>query len=91
MLLAKVTGNVISTQKDQTLKGQKLLLINYIDLENNYIGQNDTIVIDLCGAGIGETVLVVDEGDAVQQILGHADSPVNKMIIGIVDNIQIEQ
>lgn len=91
MLLAKVTGNVVATQKDNTLVGFKLLLINYIDLDGNFIGDDDTVVIDLIGAGVGDTVLVVDEGDAVQQILGHANSPVNKMIIGIVDNYQVEK
>ncbi|HOJ37377.1 MAG TPA: EutN/CcmL family microcompartment protein [Ignavibacteriales bacterium] len=91
MLLAKVTGNVVATQKDATLVGYKLLLITYVDLEGNFIGECDTVVIDLVGAGIGDTVLVVDEGDAVQQILGHCNSPVNKMIIGVVDNYQVEK
>jgi len=89
MLLAKVTGNVVATQKDPTLVGHKLLLIRYLNLDGTPQGDEDTVVIDLCGAGIGDTVLIVDEGDAVQQILGHANSPVNKMIIAIVDHYDI--
>ena len=47
--------------------------------------------LDLIDSGIGDRVLVVKEGDAVQQILGHKNAPVNTMIIAIVDDIDIEE
>lgn len=89
MLLAKVKGNVVSTPKNKYLSGQKLLLVHPVDFDNNYIGNKDIIALDLIDAGIGDTVLVVQEGDAVQQILGHSNAPVNTMIVAIVDNIEI--
>ncbi len=89
MLLAKVKGNIVSTQKNAYLKGHKLLLIHQIDLSGNYIGKKDIIALDLIDSGIGDTVLVVQEGAAVVQILGHKKAPVHTMIVAIVDDIEI--
>ncbi|MBK7104193.1 MAG: EutN/CcmL family microcompartment protein [Ignavibacteriae bacterium] len=90
MFLAKINGNVVSTQKNEYLKGHKLLLVRKIDLDGNYIGNKDEIAIDLVDSGIGDTVLVVKEGAAIQQILGHSKAPINTMVVAVVDNISIE-
>ena len=90
MLLAKVKGNVVSTQKNSYLKGQKLLIIHQIDLEGNFIKAKDIIAIDTVDAGIGDTVLVVQEGAAVQQILGHKNAPAHTIIVAVVDNIEVK-
>ena len=91
MILAKITGNVVSTQKNKHLRSHKLLVAHAIDLEGNFIGENDMIALDLIDAGIGDTVLVVKEGAAVKQMLGHGDAPVNTMIVAVVDDISVEQ
>ncbi len=91
MFLAKIKGNIVSTQKDKFLVSQKLLLVQAIDLEGNFIGSKDWIALDLIDSGIGDTVLVAQEGDAVQQILGHKNSPANTMIIANVDDIDIPE
>ncbi|MBT8392943.1 MAG: EutN/CcmL family microcompartment protein, partial [Ignavibacteria bacterium] len=46
MILAKVKGNLVSTQKNSYLIGQKLLLVHPIDLDSNFIGKNDVVAID---------------------------------------------
>jgi len=89
LLLAKVKGNIVSTQKNENLKGHKLLLAQKIGLDGNFIGKNDFIALDLCSAGIGDTVLVVQEGAAVAQILGHKNAPVHTMIVAVVDKIDV--
>lgn len=89
MFLAKISGNVVSTQKNEHLKAQKLMLVKKIDLKGNFIDAKDEIALDLIDAGIGDRVLVVKEGAAVQQVLGHKNAPVNTMIIAIVDDIDI--
>lgn len=89
MFLAKVKGNIVSTHKDKNLIGHKLLVTHPINVEGNYIGNNDVISLDLVDSGIGDTVLVVQEGDAVQQMLNNNVTPVNTMIIAVVDNIEI--
>lgn len=87
MLLAKVKGNIVSTQKNEHLSGHKLLIIRKIDLKGNFIGKKDIIALDIIDAGIGDTVLVVQEGAAIKQILGHGNAPVHTMIVAIVDTI----
>lgn len=89
MILARVKGNVVSTHKNQYLVGHKLMLVRPIDLDGNYIGKKDYIALDHIDAGIGDVVLVVKEGAAVQQILGNSDTPVNMMITCIVDDIDL--
>ncbi|MCH7963229.1 MAG: EutN/CcmL family microcompartment protein [Bacteroidetes bacterium] len=89
MVLSKVKGNIVSTQKNSYLKGHKLLIVHPIDLENNYIGKNDIVALDFVDAGIGDTVLLVQEGKAVQQILGHRKAPVHSVIVAIVDSIDV--
>ena len=89
MLLAKVKGSVVSTQKNEHLNGHKLLLVRIVDLEGNFIGENDIIALDLIDSGVGDTVLVVQEGSAVGKILGHRKAPVHTIIVAHVDNIDI--
>lgn len=91
MILAKVIGNIVSTQKNKNLKGHKLLLVKEVNFEGEFINNKDALAIDLIDAGIGDTVIVAREGDAVQQILGNKDTPVNTVIIAIVDNIDINE
>ena len=90
MILAKVKGNLVSTQKNSYLVGQKLLLVHPIDLKNNFIGKNDVVAIDVVDAGIGDTVLLVQEGKAVQQILGHKNAPVHSVVVAVVDSIDVD-
>ena len=89
MFLAKIKGNVVSTQKNEHLKGHKLLIVKKIDLNGDFIGKSEHIALDLIDAGIGDTVLVAKEGDAVQQILGHKNAPVNTIVIAIVDDLDV--
>jgi len=89
LILAKVKGNLVSTQKNSYLVGQKLLLVHPIDLDDNYIGKNDVVAIDVVDAGIGDTVLLVQEGKAVQQILGHKNAPVHSIVVAVVDSIDV--
>jgi microcompartment protein CcmK/EutM len=91
LILAKVKGNLVSTQKNSYLVAQKLLLVHPIDLNDNYIGKNDVVAIDVVDAGIGDTVLLVQEGKAVQQILGHKNAPVHSIVVAVVDSIDVNE
>lgn len=67
MILAKVKGNIVSTAKNENLIGHKLMIVHPISTEGDLIGDHDMIALDIIDSGIGDTVLVVREGDAVQQ------------------------
>ena len=89
MKLAKVKGNIVSTQKDKNLIGHKLLIVHPTDLQGNKIGKKDVVALDTVNAGIGDTVLLVQEGKAVQQILGHKKAPAHSIIVAVVDSIEV--
>ena len=91
MFLAKIKGNLVATQKNKELVGHKLQLVRQIGLDGKFIGKKDLVAIDLVDAGIGDTVLVLKEGAAVQQILGHKRAPVNTMIVAVVDDIDLTE
>lgn len=91
MFLAKIKGNIVSTPKNKFLIGHKLLIVHPIDYNRNLIGQKDFIALDQLDAGIGDSVIVVQEGDAIEQILEHNNAPVNTMVIAIVDDIEINE
>ena len=89
MILAKVKGNIVATQKNPYLVGFKLLTVHPIDLSGKLIGNKDVVALDTVDAGIGDTVLVVMEGAAVAQIMGHRKAPVHSMVVAVVDKIEI--
>ena len=91
MILAKVKGNLVSTQKNSYLIGHKLLLVQQIDLNSNFIGKNDVVAVDVVNAGIGDTVLLVQEGKAVQQILKHKNAPIHSIVVAVVDSIDVNK
>ena len=91
MFLARIKGNIISTPKNKFLVGHKLLIVHPIDYAGNLIGNKDFIALDQIDAGVEDLVIVVQEGDAVELILGHSNIPVNTMVIAIVDDIEINE
>jgi microcompartment protein CcmK/EutM len=89
LVLAKVKGNIVSTQKNSYLKGHKLLTVHPVYLDYKYIGKKDVVALDFVNAGIGDIVLLVQEGKAVEQILGHRKAPVHSVIVAVVDSIDV--
>lgn len=84
MTLGKVTGSIVSTQKNETLEQHKLLIVQPIDLDGKFIGK-DVLALDMVDAGIGDTVLYIQEGAGAQQILKRKDVPVHTIIVAVVD------
>jgi len=87
MFLAKVKGNVVSTQKDPKFIGTKLLIVECIDKEGNTFGE-PLVAIDTIGAGINEIVLVVTGSGARYVDTTDRVIPSDASIIGIVDTIE---
>ena len=69
MLLARVTGTLVSTQKNRKLEGAKLLLVQPLTLEGAPRGP-ELLAIDGVGAGVHEKVLIVLEGRAAGEAIG---------------------
>jgi ethanolamine utilization protein EutN len=90
MILARVIGEVVSTQKRPQFEGAKLLIVQP---ETPAGGQTGAalLAIDSVGAGRGELVIAVLEGRAAGEALGKKLSPVDAAIVGIVDRVDTEE
>ena len=87
MKLAKITGTVVATRKDESLVGYKLMIIRKINGHGEFIGEEE-VAVDYVGAGIGETVLI-GQGSSVRVDQSKREAVIDMAIIGIVDNIDI--
>ncbi len=90
MILCKVTGTIVSTQKNPTLKDRKLLLVRPIDLDGEVMGK-EILAIDDVDAGVGDSVLVLQEGAGAQQVLKSKDIPVHTVIVAVVDGFSVDE
>ena len=88
MFLAKIIGEVVSTIKHPSLNGRKLLVIERLDTERRSLGDS-LLAVDSVGAGVGETVLVVDEGSSAALVTGLDDPPIRTVIVGVIDRIDV--
>ncbi len=86
MKLARVIGTVVSTVRHPGLAQRTLLLCAFVTPEGKARG-GYTIAVDTVGAGEGELVLILDEGNGARQILGAADAPIRAVVAGIVDDV----
>lgn len=89
MIIAKVTGSIVSTTKAEKLKGKKLLIITPLDMKTIEEDGKPIVAIDTVGSGVGEVVLVVSGSSARQTEITNG-VPVDAAIIGVVDQIEIE-
>ncbi len=81
-------GNVWATRKEETMKGQKLLIVKQVDEQKQEKGTS-FIAVDNIGAGIGELVLVTT-GSSARKVL-NKEIPVDAAVIGIVDSLEVQQ
>ena len=88
MYIGKVIGTVVATIKIDHLDGRKLLLVDQLDLQGEETGYYD-IAVDVVQAGVGDTVLVIDEGNGARQILGLNPGAVRAVIVGVVDEVAL--
>ena len=86
MLIGRVIGNIVATKKNLTLDGEKLLLVQPLDLQGSAKGV-PLIAIDRMGAGPKEKVLYTQDGRTAQQILGRGTAGVDAAILGVIDNL----
>ena len=94
MFIAKVTGSVVATQKTPAMVGFKLLAVEPYRLEGKRRQALETtgrtfIAVDTLGAGEGEFVLIA-QGSSARMTPETNDLPVDTVIIGIVDNVHID-
>ena len=84
MKIARVMGTVVSTVKYEKYRGYKLLKVRHLTLEGEMTGE-ELIALDAADAGIGDIVLVNNDGGAAQMITGDKTLIASVTICGVVD------
>ena len=89
MYIGRVTGTVVSTVKHKLFDGQKLMLVTRLNLDGTGTSSYD-ICLDDVQSGVGDVVVVLDEGSSARQIMGkRGTGPARAIIVGIVDKVEI--
>lgn len=92
MFLAKVIGQVVATQKDDKLRGSKLLVLRPLQIDpsnhaNLVENKNTVVAVDNCGAGVGQVVMFC-QGSSARQAYGMKELPIDAAVIGLVDSVE---
>jgi ethanolamine utilization protein EutN len=93
MILARVEGSIVATKKHAKMTGSKFLVVRPLVIDSPQatefrLGSSTLVAVDALGAGKGETVLVV-QGSSARLAAEDKDSPVDAVIIGIVDTVDL--
>jgi ethanolamine utilization protein EutN len=88
MTLGTVTGEIHSTIHHPFYAARKLLLVEREDGAGHPTGAY-LVAVDTVGAGVGERVLVLDEGTGARQVMASSNGPVRSVIVGIVDRVDL--
>ena len=93
MILARVEGSIVATKKNPKMTGQKFLVCRPLVIDSPQateykLGTSTVVAVDALGAGEGELVLVV-QGSSARLAAADKDSPVDAVVIGIVDTIDV--
>jgi ethanolamine utilization protein EutN len=88
MIIARVIDNVVATQKHASHVGRKILLVQPLDLGGQDSG-DPIVALDAVSAGIGDRVLVVQEGFSAMTSVGRPNSPIDASVIGVIDLVEL--
>lgn len=88
MVIGKVVDEMVSTHKKDLFHGQKLLVVQPLALSGEDWGEA-VLAIDGADAGIGDQVLLVQDGFAAMHVLGQFYVPVDAAVIGVIDHVNL--
>src|SRR3954449_4597331 len=88
MLIARVVGELVATQKDASHEGRKLLLVQPLNLDGSDRG-DAVVALDAVDAGVGDKVLLATEGFSAMTSVGRPNSPIDMAVIGFIDHVEV--
>ena len=89
MRIAKVVGNVVSTIKEETQYGRKMMIIEYVDLNLKPTGER-AIALDAADSGIGDFVLTSKDGGSAKMMFNDNSLISDITICGVIDHFTVE-
>ena len=88
MLIARVIGDLVATQKHASHHSHKILLVQPLNLDGTDRG-DAVVALDAVDAGIGDRVLLVTEGFSAMTAVGRPESPIDMAVIGVIDSLDL--
>ena len=89
MKIGRVSGTVVSTINHPIYDGRRLLMCDLLDAGGGDTGDY-LICVDAVGAGYGETVLILDEGNSARQVVGDPHGPIRAVLVGVIDELMVD-
>ena len=90
MKLGRVCGTVVATVQNEQYQGRKQLIVRYTLPDGSFDGEKYVVAIDQVDAGMGQLVLVEDEGNSARQMTGTEPyGAIRAVVLGIVDEVQL--
>ena len=90
MLIGRVIGDVVATQKAPSHEGRKILVVQPLNLDGSERGE-PLLALDAVDAGFGDQVLLTVEGFAAMTAVGRPNSPIDAAVIGVIDAVELVQ
>ena len=90
MILGRVQGEVVATRKHPSHERRKILVVQPIHPDGSDRGEA-ILALDGVDAGVGDRVLVVQEGYAAMAAVNRANSPIDMAIVGVIDAIEVHE
>jgi ethanolamine utilization protein EutN len=88
MLIARVIGDIVATQKDASHVGRKILVVQPLNLDGSDRGE-PVLALDAVDAGAGDRVLLSTEGYSAMTAVGRPNSPIDSAVVGIIDAVEL--
>jgi ethanolamine utilization protein EutN len=89
MILAKVIGNIVASQKNQRYQDARIMLCQQITPEGEETAYT-VLALDSVDSGVGDTVLIVQEGWSASTVAtGKPQAAIDSAIVGVVDRIDL--
>ena len=90
MLIGRVIGDVVATQKAPSHVGRKILVVQPLNLDGSDRG-DPVLALDAVDAGVGDKVLVATEGWSAMTAVGRPNSPIDMSIVGVIDAVDLSE
>jgi ethanolamine utilization protein EutN len=90
MLICRIVGDVVASQKVASHEGRKILVVQPLNLDGTDRGE-PVLALDAVGAGIGERVLLTTDGFSAMTAVGRPNSPIDSAVIGIIDSVDVHE
>ncbi|HXJ93452.1 MAG TPA: EutN/CcmL family microcompartment protein [Terriglobia bacterium] len=88
MVIGRVIGDIVATQKAPSHEGRKILVVQPLNLDGSNRG-DEVLALDAVDAGVGDRVLVATEGWCAMTAVGRQNAPIDMAVVGVIDSVTL--